>query len=142
MSTPSGNLLARVRRLVEVFNQTGLVRLRISDDDENSIELRRAVRPATSATDHTSPNGQASGEVAPLRALDVIKADLVGIAHLSKPAPEKGGLLEGDRELAYVEALGIRNPVRSRGGGRVISVLIDEGQPVEYGQPLFEIERV
>lgn len=142
MSTPSGNLVARVRRLVEVFNKTGLVRLRISDDEDNSIELRRAAPPAAGSNDHISVNGTSSAEVVPVRALELIKADLVGIAYLSKPAPAEGGLLEGDRELAYVEALGIRNPVRSRGPGRVIAVLINEGQTVEYGQPLFEIERV
>ncbi|MFN2528727.1 MAG: acetyl-CoA carboxylase biotin carboxyl carrier protein subunit [Candidatus Baltobacteraceae bacterium] len=142
MSTASGNLVARVRRLVEVFNQTGLVRLRISDDEDNSIELRRAARPAAGQTDHVSVNGTSSGETVPVRALEMIKADLVGIAYLSKPAAIEGGLLDGDRELAYVEALGIRNPVRSRGAGRVVAVLITEGQPVEYGQPLFEIERV
>jgi len=141
MSTASGNLVARVRRLVEVFKQTGLVRLRISDDEDNSIELRRA-RPVAGLNDHVSVNGTSSGEAVPARTLEMIKADLVGIAYLSKPAASEGGLLDGDRELAYVEALGIRNPVRSRGAGRIVAVLITEGQPVEYGQPLFEIERV
>jgi acetyl-CoA carboxylase biotin carboxyl carrier protein len=70
-----------------------------------------------------------------------IKADLVGIFHLSRPPVREGEALEGDRELAYVDALGIRNPVRSLGAGRVISVLCRDGQPVEYGQVLFEIDR-
>ena len=141
MSTPSGSLVARVRRLVDVFNQTGLVRLRISDASDNAIELRRAAG-ARGTSEHASSNGAAAAESVPPRAVDTIKSDLVGIAHLSKPAPAEGGLLDGDRELAYVEALGIRNPVRSLGGGRVVAVLVNDGQPVEYGQPLFEIERV
>jgi biotin carboxyl carrier protein len=37
--------------------------------------------------------------------------------------------------------LGIRNAVRSRGAGRVAMIYITDGQPVEYGQPLFAIER-
>jgi biotin carboxyl carrier protein len=49
--------------------------------------------------------------------------------------------LEGDRELAFVETLGIRNAVRSRGPGRVAMIYVTDGQPVEYGQPLFAIER-
>jgi acetyl-CoA carboxylase biotin carboxyl carrier protein len=73
--------------------------------------------------------------------LDAIKADLVGIFHLSRPAPSEGDLLEGDRELAYIEALGIRNPVRSLGAGRVVSIKRSDGDPVEYGQVLFEIDR-
>ena len=142
MSTPSVNLVARVRRLVDAFNQTGLVRLRISDAADNAIELRRATRPPRGSSEHASSNGAMTAESKPARAVDTIKSDLVGIAHLSKPAPSEGGLLDGDRELAYVEALGIRNPVRSLGGGRVVAVLVDDGQAVEYGQPLFEIERV
>jgi acetyl-CoA carboxylase biotin carboxyl carrier protein len=142
MSTPSGNLVARVRRLVEVFNQTGLVRLRISDGNANAIELRRANRAVRGGNEHGSSNGALSAEPAPSRAVDTIKSDLVGIAHLSRPVLSEGAVMDGDRELGYVEALGIRNPVRSLGGGRVVAVLIDDGQPVEYGQPLFEIERV
>lgn len=142
MSTPAGHLVARVRRLVEVFNQTGLVRLRISDGADTSIELRRANRAERGGSEHISSNGALSPEAAPGRPVDTIKSDLVGIVHLSRPVPSEGGVVDGDRELGYVEALGIRNPVRSLGGGRVVAVLIDDGQPVEYGQPLFEIERV
>ena len=46
----------------------------------------------------------------------------------------------GDRELAYVETLGIRNPVRSGGSGRVADVFVSDGEAVEYGQALFSIE--
>ena len=40
-----------------------------------------------------------------------------------------------------LSGLGIRNPVRSLGAGRITAVFVTEGQPVEYGQPLFAIER-
>ena len=141
MSEDNDTLLPRVRRLVDAFNETDLVRLRISDEAENSIELRRASRPPMSANG-SGGNGAIAAEHVVMQPVDVIKSDLVGIAYLSKPAPTPGTHLEGDRELAYVEALGIRNSVRSLGGGRLVAVLVDEGDPVEYGQPLFEIERV
>lgn len=136
------DLIPRVRRLVEVFNETGLVRLRITGEDEDAIELRRSIRPAARREGGASTNGAVPAEHPVVRNVDVIKSDLVGIAHLGKPLPAEGAQLEGDRELAFVEALGIRNPVRSRGGGRLVSVLVADGSPVEYGQPLFEIERV
>lgn len=136
------NLISRVRALVEVFNQTDLVRLRISDQAENAIELRRSARPAVAQDGGGSTNGALGSDHAVSKPVDVIKSDLVGIAHLSKPLAAPGSQLDGDRELAYVEALGIRNAVRSLGGGRLVAVLVEEGAPVEYGQPLFEIERV
>lgn len=141
MFEETDDLIPRVRRLIDAFNGTDLVRLRISDDAGNAVEFRRTARAPAHGTNGTS-NGTVAAEHVPERPLDIIKADLVGIAHLSKPAPAPGTHLEGDRELAYVEALGIRNPVRSLGAGRLVSVLVDEGAPVEYGQPLFEIERV
>lgn len=140
MSPPPGELTARIRRLVEVLDETGLIRLRITDRDDNSVELRRALRPPTRALgDSHSTNGTV--EAPPKRPADVIKSDLVGIAHFGRPAPAEGATIEGDRELAYVEALGIRNPVRSHGSGRIAGVLVRDGQAVEYGQPLFEIDR-
>ena len=74
--------------------------------------------------------------------LDEVKSDLVGIFRFSRPLPVAGEMIESDRELAFVEALGIRNPIRSLGPGRLVSVCCHEGQPVEYGQVLFELERV
>ena len=132
------SLAERVRRLAGVFDETGLVRLRIERDGEE-IELGRRTLPAALAEALSTEAGEGIESQA-LR-LDVIKADLVGIFHLSRPAPAEGDLLEADRELAYIEALGIRNPVRSLGGGRIVSIKRTDGDAVEYGQPLFEIDR-
>ncbi len=134
---PSSALASRVRALADYFVGTDLLRLRIERETEE-IELgRRRLHPDLVPP---VPEDLASHETAP-RKLDAIKADLVGIFRLSRPAPSAGDLLESDRELAYVEALGIRNPVRSRGAGRIVSILPPDGAAVEYGQVLFEIDR-
>jgi 2-amino-4-hydroxy-6-hydroxymethyldihydropteridine diphosphokinase len=132
-------LAARVRTLVEAFLETDLVKLRIEDANEDAIELRRTM--ARSATGEEHLDGAVGQATPPPVHLDPIKADLVGIFHLSRPAVSEGETLEGDRELAYVEALGIRNPVRSLGAGRIASLRAKDGQAVEYGQVLFEIDR-
>jgi 2-amino-4-hydroxy-6-hydroxymethyldihydropteridine diphosphokinase len=133
----SEGLADRVRALAQAFLKTDLVRLRIEDENEDAIELRRRPSPAPSAEE---AHPQAPAATAPAN-LHPIKADLVGIFRFSRPAVFEGELLDGDRELAFVDALGIRNPVRSLGGGRIASVLCRDGQPVEYGQVLFEIDR-
>ncbi|HET6894656.1 MAG TPA: 2-amino-4-hydroxy-6-hydroxymethyldihydropteridine diphosphokinase [Candidatus Baltobacteraceae bacterium] len=130
-------LVARVRELAQAFLESGLVRLRIEDDREDAIEFRRRPKLVPSAQP-SQPHGPAVPEPANLHP---IKADLVGVFRLSRPNVAEGDVLDGDRELAYVDALGIRNPVRSLGGGRIASVLCQDGQPVEYGQVLFEIDR-
>jgi 2-amino-4-hydroxy-6-hydroxymethyldihydropteridine diphosphokinase len=134
----SAPLVTRVRTLVEAFLATDLVRLRIEDENEDAVEFRRHFGP--------SPASEEQGDGAAAQAqtvvqLEPIKADLVGIFHMSRPAVHQGEVLEGDRELAYVEALGIRNPVRSFGRGRIATIRCKDGQPVEYGQVLFEIDR-
>ena len=131
-------LVARVRSLAQAFLETDLMRLRIEEENEDAVELRR--KPVA-APPKSAQGEQAAPTLSPVRHLEPIKADLVGIFHFSRPAVTEGERLNGDRELAYVEALGIRNPVRSFGSGRVAVVHCSDGEPVEYGQVLFEIDR-
>jgi len=122
--------------LAGAFREGGFARLCVRDG-EFEVEFRRAA--------HAAPaNGVAApapGDLAPSRPLETIAADVVGVVRFLRPPVAEGATLEGDRELAFVETLGIRNGVRSRGPGRVAAVLVTDGQPVEYGQPLFAIER-
>jgi len=127
----------RVRTLAELFAETDLLRLRIEREGEE-IELGRQFLHRDAVPE--IPADLRAHETAPVRA-EAIKADLVGIFHLSRPVPSEGDLLEADRELAYIEALGIRNPVRSLGPGRILAVKRSDGEPVEYGAVLFEIDR-
>lgn len=130
------DLIDRVRTLAAAFIETDLVRLRIEEPNEDAVEFRRkAVAAAPVAPSEETPAEPQRGHI------EGIKAELVGIVRLSRPAPAEGDVLTGDRELAHVEALGIRTPVRSLGTGRIAAVRIEEGQPVEYGQVLFEIDR-
>jgi acetyl-CoA carboxylase biotin carboxyl carrier protein len=125
----------RVRTLATVLTEAGFARLRVRDG-ETEIELRRAaLRPVAASPLPSDPERVVE------RIEETIVSDVVGIVHLLRPPVTEGTELEADRELAYVETLGIRNSVRARGGGRVRSVLVGEGEPVEFGQPLFIIER-
>jgi acetyl-CoA carboxylase biotin carboxyl carrier protein len=126
----------RVRPLAQAFTEGGLTRLTLREGDFE-VELRRA--PAASA--HAATAARPAGELAPARPTDAVLADVVGVVRFLRPAVTEGMSLEGDRELAFVETLGIRNSVRSRGAGRVAAIYVTDGQPVEYGQPLFAIER-
>ncbi len=122
----------------------GLTRFRI-DEEELAIDVRRSPRPVSAATavagdapgSAHSSNGAATAAERPST---VLKAEFVGIVRLSRPTVAEGTVLGEDRELAYVESLGIRNPVRSGGAGRISAVYVNDGEPVGYGQPLFAIE--
>jgi len=141
--------LERVRSAAGFCATAGLTRFRIEEDDL-SIEVRRSVRraPAVLPPSAAETAGSSNGSVAPSNGAapvaekpkNILKAEFVGIVRLSRPAVALGSVIGEDRELAYVEALGIRNPVRSGGPGRVAEVFVSDGQSVEYGQPLFSID--
>jgi 2-amino-4-hydroxy-6-hydroxymethyldihydropteridine diphosphokinase len=126
----------RVRALARFLADSDAVRVRVTRGDED-IEI--ALRPR-----HAREDGGAAerppANAAPQR-VDTIKADLVGIFHLSRPTPAEGDVFDGDRELGYVEALGIRTPIHSMGAGRLVGMPAADGAPVEYGQPLFLVAR-
>ncbi len=132
----SSAVSGRVRALADFLSSGDAVRVRIEHGgDEIELARRRqhVDRPRRA-------NDRAVAGAATLR-FDTIKADLVGIFNLSRPAPSEGETFDGDRELAYIEALGIRTPVHSMGAGRLVSISATDGAPVEYGQPLFSIAR-
>jgi acetyl-CoA carboxylase biotin carboxyl carrier protein len=132
-------IAARARALAGALAAAGFARLRVRDG-ETEIEVRRASHSAPVRASQAAPAEPAARPVAE-RTADVVSSDVVGIVRLARPAIVEGQELDEDRELAFVETLGIRNPVRSRGTGRVIAVFVTEGQPVEYGQALFAIAR-
>ncbi|HEY1656474.1 MAG TPA: biotin/lipoyl-containing protein [Candidatus Tumulicola sp.] len=131
----TANVAERVRRLAEFLAQTDAVRVSIQRGGD-TIEV---ARPARTASSQSGAGGR--GEHPSPGRIDTIKADLVGVFRLSRPAPAEGEILEADRELAYIEALGIRNPVHSLGGGRIVAIASNDGAAVEYGQPLFLLDR-
>jgi acetyl-CoA carboxylase biotin carboxyl carrier protein len=133
-------IAARARALAGALVESGFARLRVRDG-ETEIELRRALRTAPAAPSFAAPAAAEPAEYAPAGRADMVASDVVGIVRFLRPAVTEGSEVDVDRELAYVETLGIRNPVRSRGAGRVSAVFVTDGQPVEYGQPLFAIER-
>ena len=131
------DLAARVRRLAEFLASEQVLSVCIERAGDE-IELRRrpqAVSPAESRSD--APFADVSSEPS----LEAIKAGYVGIFRLGRPAPVEGELLDADRELGYIEQLGIRNVIHSLGAGRIVTIASADGAAVEYGQPLFLVDR-
>jgi acetyl-CoA carboxylase biotin carboxyl carrier protein len=125
----------RVRPLAQAFDDGGLTRLTVRDGDFE-VEFRKAPAPGAAS----AATAVVAADAAVARQVDAILSDVVGVIRFLRPVAE-GMNLDADRELAFVETLGIRNAVRSRGPGRVAMIYVTDGQPVEYGQPLFAIER-
>ncbi len=77
--------------------------------------------------------------------LHVIKSPLVGTFYRA-PAPgappfvEEGDIVSPGQVLCIIEALKVMNEIESDVRGKIVKILVENGQPVEYGQPLFLID--
>jgi acetyl-CoA carboxylase biotin carboxyl carrier protein len=97
-----------------------------------------AAQPAPSGGPAPSPSAaQAKG--------DVVKSPMVGTAYLQpNPGAEAfvrpGAQVSAGQTLLIIEAMKTMNPVPAPRAGRVVELLVEDGQPVEFGQPLVVIE--
>jgi acetyl-CoA carboxylase biotin carboxyl carrier protein len=143
--------LERIRAAASACVDQDLLRVRI-DEPAFALEVRRTRSASVSAAGQVALEPGEAGvlEIATHAASStngvshapepvVVKADLVGIVRLSKPLVSEGSAVNEDRELAYVESLGTRNPVRAAASGTVRAVFVSDGQPVDFGHPLFSI---
>ncbi|MFM5906679.1 MAG: acetyl-CoA carboxylase biotin carboxyl carrier protein [Novosphingobium sp.] len=143
---------ALVRELAEMLADTGLTEIEVEDGDRK-IKVSRAaaagtfVAAAAPAPIAAAPAAPAAAGAAPEAAaapVDALKSPMVGTAYL---APEPGAdnfvaigkqVKAGDT-LLIVEAMKVMNPITAPKGGTISAILIENGQPVEYDQPLLVI---
>ena len=78
--------------------------------------------------------------------VDVITAPLLGTFY-SRPSPEDGPFVtEGDEvspedTVCIIDAMKVMNEIKAESSARIKKVLVEDGDPVQYGQPLFVLER-
>lgn len=84
-------------------------------------------------------------KTAPAKAIVEIKAPMVGTFYRA-PSPESPPFAEINQEIevgqvvCIVEAMKLMNEIKSEVRGKIVDILVDNGEPVEFGQPLFLIE--
>ena len=126
--------------------------------DGASIARLRAMQNAAAAPSLPAPVAsaaqQAHGGAEPAAAepaedadLHIVKSPIVGTFYES-PSPgasafvKIGDRVEAGQVLCIVEAMKLMNEIESDGAGEVVKRLVQNGQPVEYGQPLFALKQV
>lgn len=145
--------LSTIERLMQMLENSTLNELEVS---ENGMRIRLAKTasrnggaPAAAPTRRDTPEAMAAAEIAALMALpDVHETDeAVIVAGLSgtfyrAPAPgaepyaQEGDLIEEGQTVALVEAMKMLNPVEAPRAGRIVSILVADGEPVTPGTPL------
>ncbi|HEV3156216.1 MAG TPA: biotin/lipoyl-containing protein [Candidatus Baltobacteraceae bacterium] len=129
--------LVRAREAAAGCVAGNLAELRVEDGDF-AVEVRRTPRPLPIPV----PSETLESQVSVLRAPVLLRSENVGAVRLVDPIPSIGESIALGRELAWVECLGIRNPVKAGLAGNLIEILVEDGQAVDFGRPLFVLDAV
>ena len=144
-----------IRRLAELLREYSLTEIEIEREGVR-VRLRRETGGSASAPSAvTGPAPRSQGEVgasalpgasaASQAHLLTIEAPMVGTFSRAPSPDAQPFVREGDRVkkgqvVCIVEAMKLMNEIVSKVAGRVMKVLVENAQPVEYGQPLFLVE--
>ena len=145
------------RPLTDLVRQLGalLAELDLTEIEASIGDLRVRVQrggPASVPAPTPAPAPAAAAFVAapvvdvdPTTRLVPIEAPMVGTFYRASspnadPYVREGDVVKEGQILCIIEAMKLMNEIESRASGRIAKVLVENGQPVEYGQPLFLIE--
>lgn len=153
--SPPGIDPKTVRALAEILVDTGLTEIEVETKD-GRVRIARTPAAVTQHLAAPMPAQAAATTVAPVAPTEPVAADdskhpgavlspMVGVAYL---APEPGAAafiavgqsVTVGQTLLLIEAMKTYNQIRAQKPGTVVRILVEPGQPVEYGQPLLVLE--
>ena len=148
-----------IRALAALLHETGLTEIEIEQSD-SKIRVARQITAASfsvpAAVAGSAPAGErgpaetaahaaAGAAVDPATHPGVVKSPMVGTAYRSpepgaRPYADVGEPVGEGQTVMIVEAMKTMNQIAAPRGGKITAILVDDGQPVEYGEPLVIIE--
>jgi acetyl-CoA carboxylase biotin carboxyl carrier protein len=145
-----------VRKLADILTETGLSEIEV---EQGELKIRVAKMLTAAPVQHMvaapapvaaaaapAATPVAAAPAAPTRAAgDEVKSPMVGTVYLQpnpgSPAFVKvGDTVEAGQTLFIVEAMKTMNPIPAPRGGKLVQILVEDAQPVEFGEPLAIIE--
>jgi acetyl-CoA carboxylase biotin carboxyl carrier protein len=146
--------IRKVKKLIELLEESGISELEITEGEE-SVRISRypsaapaapapAAAPVAIVPPTTEPRVPGAEESPPQDGYTVT-APMVGTFYSSpapgaKPFVEIGSEVEIGDVLCIIEAMKMMNQIETDRAGKIVSVLVENAEPVEYNQPLFIIE--
>ncbi|NTS65062.1 acetyl-CoA carboxylase biotin carboxyl carrier protein [Sphingomonas sp. HHU CXW] len=146
-----------VRQLAELLDTTQLTEIEVEDGDRKIRVARKAAQvaatpmhyaaapaPTQAAAPAAAPQVDIAGPSAPSDA-NAVRSPMVGTVYLAaepgaKPFAAVGQTVAAGDTLLIVEAMKVMNPITAPSAGTVKAVLVENGQPVEFDQPLVVVE--
>ncbi|MDF0733759.1 acetyl-CoA carboxylase biotin carboxyl carrier protein [Pseudomonas entomophila] len=149
--------IRKVKKLIELLEESGIDELEIKEGEESVRISRHSKTPAAQQYFAPAPIAAAPVAAAPVAAAPaaeaaaapalkgtVIRSPMVGTFY-RKPSPtspnfaEVGQSVKKGDTLCIVEAMKMMNHIEADIGGVIDAILVEDGQPVEFDQPLFTI---
>lgn len=141
-----------IKRLIDLLRDTDVTELQIEREGQK-LRIKREkffypIEASPQAPSASAPQAEAlpvKEEQHEEKGMATITSPIVGIFHRA-PAPEAppyvevGGAVKKGQVLCIVEAMKLMNEIECDTDGIIAKILVENGQPVEYGQPLFLIE--
>ncbi|HXG04536.1 MAG TPA: acetyl-CoA carboxylase biotin carboxyl carrier protein [Candidatus Binatia bacterium] len=126
--------------LAEIEAALGEVRIRLQRSLPVTVPPAAAPAPPAVTAAATVPLPPTAGPT-----LTTVEAPMVGTFYRApspgaEPYVREGDLVKPGQVLGIIEAMKLMNEIEARVGGRVVKILVENAQPVEYGQPLFLID--
>ena len=150
--------LRKIKKLIELLEESGIAEIEVKEGEE-SIKLSRATQvqqpimnmqnldipSQVSQTPESSVKAQ-ENKIDPISDGDTIDSPMVGTFYASaspgaKPFISIGDIVSEGDVVCIVEAMKMMNEIKSEFSGKVLSVNVENSEPVEYGQSLFEISK-
>jgi acetyl-CoA carboxylase biotin carboxyl carrier protein len=144
-----------VRQLAELLNQNELSEIEVEDGERRIVVKRQltvaaaahalhAPAPAPATPSAPAPEA-AAAEVSPANNPGTVKSPMVGTVYLAgepgaRPFVAPGGLVKEGDTVLIIEAMKVMNPILAPRSGTVRQILVQDGQPVEFDQPLLIVE--
>jgi len=143
-----------VRRLADILTETGLseievehagLKIRVAKQLAAApAQVTYAAPPAAAAAAAPPPAAHAEAAPAQVRG-DAVKSPMVGTVYLqpepgAEPFIKVGDTVAAGQTLMIIEAMKTMNPIPAPKAGKIAAILVEDGQPVEFGEPLVAIE--
>ena len=141
-----------IRRLAELLKETGLGEIEYAEGERRiRIAMPAAAAPVVAAASAPVPAAAAAPAAAPSAAgaanapAGALTSPMVGTAYLAPepsapPFVKPGDKVREGQTVLIIEAMKVMNAIRAPRAGTVTRVLVTDGAPVEYGEPLLVIE--
>jgi len=134
-----------IRKLAELMTETDLSEIEIAEGDRRVRVSRAAMAAPAPVQIAAAPAPVAVAALSPASHPGAVISPMVGTAYLqaepgAPPFVSVGSPVRVGDTLVIIEAMKVMNPIKASKGGIVTQILVEDGQPVEYGEPMMIVE--